>query len=42
VLRLAGPTFNAGHAALPAIRGQIVFEHVSFRYRLDGPQVLHE
>ena len=36
------PSFNPGRAALPAIRGQIAFEHVSFRYRIDGPEVLHD
>jgi subfamily B ATP-binding cassette protein HlyB/CyaB len=36
------PSFNPGRAALPAIRGQISFEHVSFRYRIDGPEVLHD
>ena len=38
----AEPTFNPGRAALPAIRGDITFEHVTFRYRLDGPEVLHD
>jgi subfamily B ATP-binding cassette protein HlyB/CyaB len=38
----AEPAHNPGRAALPAIRGNITFEHVSFRYRLDGPQVLHD
>jgi subfamily B ATP-binding cassette protein HlyB/CyaB len=38
----AEPTFNSGRAALPAIRGEIVFEHVTFRYRVDGPEVLHD
>ena len=38
----AEPTFNPGRAALPAIRGDVAFEHVTFRYRLDGPQVLHD
>jgi ATP-binding cassette, subfamily B, bacterial HlyB/CyaB len=38
----AEPTFNPARAALPAIRGEIVFEHVTFRYRLDGPEVLHD
>jgi subfamily B ATP-binding cassette protein HlyB/CyaB len=33
---------NPTRAALPAIRGQVVLEHVSFRYRLDGPQTLHD
>jgi len=27
---------------LPTIRGDIVFEHVTFRYRIDGPEVLHD
>ncbi len=38
----AEPTYNAGRAALPAIRGEVTFEHVSFRYRIDGPQVLYD
>jgi ATP-binding cassette, subfamily B, bacterial HlyB/CyaB len=38
----AEPTFNSGRAALPAIRGEVVFEHVTFRYRIDGPEVLHD
>jgi subfamily B ATP-binding cassette protein HlyB/CyaB len=38
----AEPTFNPGRAALPAIRGDVAFEHVTFRYRLDGPEVLHD
>jgi ATP-binding cassette, subfamily B, bacterial HlyB/CyaB len=38
----AEPTFNPGRAALPAIRGDIIFEHVTFRYRVDGPEVLHD
>ena len=38
----AEPTFSSGRAALPAIRGDVVLEHVTFRYRLDGPEVLHE
>ncbi len=29
-------------AALPPIRGEITFEHVGFRYRIDGPEVLHD
>ena len=36
------PKFNPARAALPAIRGDVVFEHVGFRYRIDGPQVLHD
>ncbi len=38
----AEPTFNPGRAQLPTIRGDVVFEHVTFRYRLDGPEVLHD
>jgi subfamily B ATP-binding cassette protein HlyB/CyaB len=38
----AEPTFNPGRAALPAICGDIAFEHVTFRYRLDGPEVLRD
>jgi subfamily B ATP-binding cassette protein HlyB/CyaB len=38
----AEPTYNPGRAALPAIRGQVAFEHVTFRYRIDGPEVLHD
>ena len=38
----AEPTYHPGRAALPAIRGDIVFEHVTFRYRIDGPEVLHD
>ena len=36
------PTFNSGRTGLPAIRGDVSFEHVVFRYRLDGPEVLHD
>ncbi len=38
----AEPTFSAGRTVLPALRGDIVFDHVSFRYRIDGPEVLHD
>jgi ATP-binding cassette, subfamily B, bacterial HlyB/CyaB len=27
---------------LPPIRGEITFEHVGFRYRIDGPEILHD
>jgi ATP-binding cassette, subfamily B, bacterial HlyB/CyaB len=36
------PIYMTGRVALPAIRGDIVFEHVGFRYRIDGPEVLHD
>jgi subfamily B ATP-binding cassette protein HlyB/CyaB len=38
----AEPTYNPARAALPAIRGDIAFEHVTFRYRIDGAEVLHD
>jgi subfamily B ATP-binding cassette protein HlyB/CyaB len=38
----AEPTFNPARAALPAIRGDVVFDHVTFRYRIDGAEVLHD
>src|SRR6516225_4277069 len=38
----AEPTFNLGRAALPAILGDITFEHVTFRYRVDGREVLRD
>lgn len=36
------PTFDAGRAALPPIRGEVTFDHVSFRYRVDGAKVLED
>src|SRR5438445_2871951 len=36
------PTFSTTRAALPAIRGDVVLEHVSFRYRVDTSEVLHD
>jgi subfamily B ATP-binding cassette protein HlyB/CyaB len=36
------PSYNPNRMALPSIRGAITFEHVSFRYRIDGPEVLHD
>jgi subfamily B ATP-binding cassette protein HlyB/CyaB len=38
----AEPTYNPGRAALPAIRGDISFDHVTFRYRIDGPEVVRD
>jgi subfamily B ATP-binding cassette protein HlyB/CyaB len=39
---LPEPVYNPGQTALPAIRGEIVLEHATFRYRIDGPEVLHD
>ena len=36
------PRFNPARAALPAIRGDVTFDHVVFRYRIDGPEILHD
>src|SRR5207344_2369882 len=38
----AEPTYAAGRTRLPTIRGDITFDHVTFRYRLDGQEVLHD
>jgi len=38
----AEPTFSPNRSALPALRGDVVFENVTFRYRIDGPEVLHD
>jgi ATP-binding cassette, subfamily B, bacterial HlyB/CyaB len=35
-------TFSAGRTVLPPLRGEIVFEHVTFRYRIDGSEILHD
>ncbi len=36
------PSFSAARAALPAIRGDVAFEHVTFRYRIDGTEGLQD
>jgi subfamily B ATP-binding cassette protein HlyB/CyaB len=33
---------GSGCSALPPIRGEVMFEHVHFRYRIDGPEILHD
>ena len=38
----AEPSYNPARATLPAIRGEISFEHVNFRYRAGGPQILDD
>jgi subfamily B ATP-binding cassette protein HlyB/CyaB len=38
----AEPTSTAARTRLPAIRGHISFDNVTFRYRIDGPEVLHD
>jgi ATP-binding cassette, subfamily B, bacterial HlyB/CyaB len=39
---VAEPAYSPGRAALPAVRGEVTFEHVRFRYRIDGPEVLQD
>jgi len=36
------PAYNPARAALPPIRGDVVFDQVTFRYRLDGAEILHD
>lgn len=36
------PTYNPNRMSLPSIRGDITFEHVTFRYTVDGPEILHD
>jgi ATP-binding cassette, subfamily B, bacterial HlyB/CyaB len=38
----AEPIYNPQRAALPPIRGNLTFEHVTFRYRPDRPETLHD
>jgi len=34
--------YKTSRAVLPPIRGQVAFEHVTFRYRIDASEVLHD
>jgi subfamily B ATP-binding cassette protein HlyB/CyaB len=36
------PTYRPGRASLPDLAGRVTFEHVTFRYRPDGPEVLRD
>ena len=36
------PAYNPGRASLPELQGRIGIEGVSFRYRPDGPEILHD
>jgi ATP-binding cassette, subfamily B, bacterial HlyB/CyaB len=36
------PAYMPGRATPPAIKGAIAFDHVTFRYRIDGPEILHD
>jgi ATP-binding cassette, subfamily B, bacterial HlyB/CyaB len=36
------PSNNPNRASLPAMRGRIAFDHVTFRYQPDGPEILRQ
>ena len=36
------PAYTPGRATPPPINGVIAIDHVKFRYRLDGPEILHD
>ena len=38
----AEPVYSPGRTALPTIKGDVAFDHVTFRYRIDGPEVLSD
>jgi ATP-binding cassette, subfamily B, bacterial HlyB/CyaB len=38
----AEPIYNSSRSTIPAITGSIKFEHVTFRYRVDGTEILHD
>ena len=42
VLNAPAETAGVSRSVMPRLRGDIVFERVSFRYRLDGPEVLRD
>jgi subfamily B ATP-binding cassette protein HlyB/CyaB len=35
-------TIGVGRAVLPPVRGAVTFDHVGFRYRVDGQEILHD
>jgi subfamily B ATP-binding cassette protein HlyB/CyaB len=36
------PTYNPNRSTMPALNGSIKFDHVTFRYRVDGGEILHD
>jgi subfamily B ATP-binding cassette protein HlyB/CyaB len=38
----AEPTYNMSRSTIPQVTGAIKFEHVTFRYRVDGSEILHD
>jgi ATP-binding cassette, subfamily B, bacterial HlyB/CyaB len=39
---VAEPVYSPGRTSLPTIKGDIAFEHVTFRYRIDGAEILRD
>jgi subfamily B ATP-binding cassette protein HlyB/CyaB len=38
----AEPIYNSSRSIIPAVTGAIKFDHVTFRYRVDGTEILHD
>lgn len=38
----AEATYNASRSTIPAVAGAVRFDHVTFRYRVDGAEILHD
>jgi len=36
------PSYNPNRTNLPALKGHVKFDHVTFRYRPDGPEILRQ
>ena len=36
------PIYNPGQTTMGSVRGEVTFEHATFRYRIDGAEVLHD
>lgn len=36
------PGYNPNRSTLPKLEGQVTFDHIAFRYRPDGPQILND
>jgi len=36
------PTYNSNRSTMAALNGAIKFDHVTFRYRVDGGEILHD
>lgn len=38
----AEPTYNTARSTMPTVNGTIKLDHITFRYRVDGPEILHD